>query len=68
MEIIKKWSKIKNLTRKNSKKEGYNMEIEVNRKEALRLNLEAPCHSQTSHTISSSSKKTHTKKKPIQNY
>lgn len=63
MEIIKKWSKIKNLIRKNSKQESYNMEIEVNRKEALRLNLEVPCHSQTSHTISSSSEKP-TPKKP----
>lgn len=40
------------------------METEVNRKEALRLNLEDPCQSQTSHTIVNSSKKTQT----IQNY
>lgn len=59
-KLFKNYKKLKKLARKNSKKktqEGYNMEIEVNRKEALRLNLEASCHSQTSHTIFNSSKK-----------
>lgn len=65
---FKDYQKLKKLVRKNRKEEGYNMEKEVNRKEVLRLNLEAPCQFTNITCYLPFLKKTNNNKKPIQNY